>query len=111
MTAALADPEAMFTGTQLAWWMKQAMRWGSEIATDEAYWRGHADGVASVVELNLDALHVARTAAPFSGRETADALARRRRAAAADAGLLDYDVPAPVRLPDCEWPPVAAVPA
>jgi hypothetical protein len=111
MTAALSDSSAVFNRTQLAWFMAQAMRWGYETAADESYWQGHADGIASVVELNLDALSAARAAAPFSGRESADALAKRRRAAAADAGLLDYDVPAPVRLPDCEWPAVAEVPA
>lgn len=91
MAAALTDPEAVFSRSQVAWLMAQAMRWGAEAAADE------------ISELNLAAIERAVFGArqwpgvgvpeTFSGRVTADDIARRRRRAAADAGTLVTDSP------------------
>lgn len=91
MTAVLSDPEAVFSRSQVAWLMAQAMRWGAEAAADE------------ISELNLAAIERAVFGARqwpgmgvpemFSGRATADDLARRKRRAEADAGTLVIDSP------------------
>jgi hypothetical protein len=91
MTAALSDPAAVFSRSQVAWLMAQSMRWGAETAADE------------ISELNLAAIERAVFGArqwpgagvpeTFSGRATADDIARRERRAAADAGTLVIDSP------------------
>jgi hypothetical protein len=91
LVAVLTDPEAVFSPSHVAWLMAQAMRWGAETAADE------------ISELNLAAIERAVFGArqwpgagipeTFSGRATADDIARRRRRAAADAGTLVIDSP------------------
>lgn len=91
LVAALTDPVAVFSRSQVAWLMAQATRWGAEAAADE------------ISELNLAAIERAVFGArqwpgvgvpeTFSGRATADDIARKRRRADADAGTLITDSP------------------